>query len=440
MQNNKENKNNDIDKLFFKYNEALQILKDKFNKFYQDNLDGYNPIGHIKGRIKTRTSIENKLRNKLNLDFTVQNTEENLNDIAGIRIVCPFLSDINKVISHIMLDSDITIINIKNYIENPKDTGYSSYHMIVLVPVLVDGRQEQVKAEIQIRTMAMDVIASLEHKIRYKSNVSFSRENNEKIHSIVNFVNLIDTYMDNFVQEKKEHSMPVIQEINTIAKLSKDKLNEFLKKYKIALKKVEDVIVDVKNEYIVNTVINPIEHIKGRIKTTTSIIYKLEEKGLSVSLENIDKYITDVGAIKVVCSFISDAWELISILREKTDFIVLEEQDYITNPKLCGYSSYHFVVAVPIEVDGIVTFAKIEIQVRTIIMDFWANIEHILCYKKEVNFDTKEQLKRIASALRLIEPEIDELARNIFDQIKTTKNINRKVLEHRLDITKDITN
>lgn len=435
MQNNKENKNTDIDKMFLKYNEVLQILKDKFYKFYHDNLDGYNPIGHIKGRIKTRTSIKNKLKNKLNLDFTVQNIEENLNDVAGIRIVCPFLSDINKVISYITTDSDITIINIKNYIENPKETGYSSYHMIVSVPILVDGNQEQVKAEIQIRTMAMDVIASLEHKIKYKSNVPFSKEDNEKIHFIVNFVNLIDTYMDNFVQEKKKYLMPVIQEKNTKTKLSKDKFNEFLKKYKLALKKVEDVIIDVKNEYVANKMINPIEHIKGRIKTTTSIISKLEEKELNVSLENIDKYITDVGAIKVVCSFISDAWELISILRDKTDFIVLEEQDYITNPKFCGYSSYHFVVAVSIEVDGIVTFAKIEIQVRTIIMDFWANIEHILCYKKEVNFETKEQLKRIASALRLIEPEIDELAKNIFEQMKPSKNANRKVLELSLDTT-----
>ena len=440
MQRNKENKNTDIDKMLVKYNKVLQKLKKKFNELQQDNKDNYNPIGHIKVRIKTKTSIKNKLKNKLNLDFTIKNIEDNLNDIAGIRIICPFLSDINKVISYITSDPDITIINIKNYIEDPKETGYSSYHMIVSLPILIDGMEEQVKAEIQIRTMAMDVIASLEHKIRYKSNVPFTKEDNEKIDSITSFVNLIDTYMDEFIQEKKNYPMPIIQEKSTKNKLPKATLNEFLKKYKIALKKVEDIINDIKNEYVANNMINPIEHIEGRIKTTTSITSKLEEKELNISLENIDKYITDVGAIKVICSFISDAWELISILKENTNFIILEEQDYITNPKPCGYSSYHFVVAVPIEVDGKITFAKIEIQVRTIIMDFWANIEHILCYKKEVNLETKEQLKRIASALRLIEPEIDELARNIFDQMKITKDTNKKVLELSLNPTKETTN
>ena len=416
--------NNDIDTLFIKYNEALKILKEKFNKFSTDNLGDENPISHIKTRIKTKKSIKNKLKDKFNLDYTATNIENSLNDIAGVRIVCPFLSDINKIIDFVNNDPDITVIGFKNYIDNPKSNGYTGYHLIVSVPVLIDGKTEQVKAEIQIRTMAIDAILSLEHKLRYKSNVEFTEENNEKITSIINFCNLIDAYMDNFIQEKR---LNMITPQTPTEKNKTLNLNNFLKKYRIALKKVESIINNIKNNYIDNDLINPIEHIKGRIKPTNSIISKLKSKNIDITIENIEKNITDIGAIKIVCSFLSDVEELISILNNRTDILVLERQDYITNPKDCGYSSYHFVVAVPLEVDGVVTFAKIEIQVRTIIMDFWANLEHILCYKKDTDYETKEQLKRIANALKLIELEIDELAKTILTNSPT--NTKRKIKE-----------
>lgn len=413
--------NNDIDTLFIKYNEVLKILKEKFNKFSTDNLGDENPISHIKTRIKTKKSIKNKLKDKFNLDYTATNIEENLNDIAGIRIVCPFLSDINKIIDFVNNDPDITVIGFKNYIDNPKSNGYTGYHLIVSVPVSIDGEINQVKAEIQIRTMAIDAILSLEHKLRYKSNVEFTEENNEKITSIINFCNLIDAYMDNFIQEKRFN----MSSTTSIEKNQTLNLNDFFKKYHIALKKVESIINDIKNDYIDNDLINPIEHIKERIKPISSIISKLKNKNIDITIDNIEKYINDIGAIKIVCSFLSDVEELISILNSRTDFLILEKQDYITNPKECGYSSYHFVVAVPLEVDGVVTFAKIEIQVRTIIMDFWANLEHILCYKKDTDYETKEQLKRIANALKLIELEIDELAKTILTNSPT--NTKRKI-------------
>ena len=404
--------NNDIDKILFKYNEAINFLKEKFNKFSIDNLGDENPISHIKTRLKTKKSIKNKLKEKFNLEYNAINIESTLNDIAGIRIVCPFLSDINKIIDFVNNDPDITIIGFKNYIDNPKSNGYTGYHLIVSVPISINGEISQVKAEIQIRTMAIDAILSLEHKLRYKSNVEFNKENNEKITSIINFCNLIDSYMDNFIQEKRfsKSSTTSIEKNQTL------NLNDFFKKYHIALKKIESIINEIKNDYIDNDLINPIEHIKGRIKPTSSIISKLKNKNIDITIDNIEKNITDIGAIKIVCSFLSDVEELISILNNRTDFLILEKQDYITNPKECGYSSYHFVVAVPLEVDDNITFAKIEIQVRTIIMDFWANLEHILCYKKETDTETIEQLKRIANALRLMELEINELAKSILNQ------------------------
>ena len=263
--------------------------------------------------------------------------------------------------------------------------------MIVSVPVLVDGIPEYVKAEIQIRTMAMDVIASLDHKIRYKKEDNLSKEVEESLDDITHFVNMIDIDLDNFIQERRKHPLKQIKS-KSLDALSKDQaFISLIEKHIIALNKVEETIRLIKDEYISNEKINPIEHVNSRIKPIDSIISKLEAKNQAITIENIEKYINDMGAITIVCSFLSDVQEIINKINNCQDFIVLDKQDYITNPKDCGYSSYHFVVTIPIEIHQHTTYIKTEIQVRTIIMDFWANVEHILCYKKEVDTKTKEE-------------------------------------------------
>lgn len=151
------------------YNSALkqmqtkiEILNEEFQLVHQ-----YNPIEHIKARIKTSESIVKKLRRK-GLDSTIQNMVEYVNDIAGIRIICSFTSDIYLIAKIIADQSDITVQSIKDYIENPKPSGYRSYHMHVTIPVCLSDKIVETKVEIQIRTVAMDFWASLEHKIKYK--------------------------------------------------------------------------------------------------------------------------------------------------------------------------------------------------------------------------------------------------------------------------------
>lgn len=140
----------------------IEILNEEFQLVHQ-----YNPIEHIKARIKTSESIVKKLKRK-GLDSTIQNMVENVNDIAGIRIICSFTEDIYKVAEIISNQSDITVQSIKDYIKNPKPSGYRSYHMHVTIPVRLSDRIIETKVEIQIRTVAMDFWASLEHKIKYK--------------------------------------------------------------------------------------------------------------------------------------------------------------------------------------------------------------------------------------------------------------------------------
>ena len=140
----------------------LEILNDEFQHVHR-----YNPIEHIKSRLKTSESIVKKLRRQGH-ESTIHNMVQYVNDIAGIRVICSFTSDIYRIAEMITNQGDIKVISVKDYLVNPKPSGYKSYHMLVSVPVYLSDRIVDTKVEIQIRTVAMDFWASLEHKIHYK--------------------------------------------------------------------------------------------------------------------------------------------------------------------------------------------------------------------------------------------------------------------------------
>ena len=155
--------------MMFLYNSALkevgtklEILNDEFV-----HIHNYNPIEYIKSRIKTPESIVKKQK-KGGYESTIENMVTYVKDIAGIRIVCSFTSDIYKLAEMIGKQNDLTVISVKDYMKHPKESGYKSYHMIVSVPIFLSNRVVDTKVEIQIRTIAMDFWASLEHKIYYK--------------------------------------------------------------------------------------------------------------------------------------------------------------------------------------------------------------------------------------------------------------------------------
>ncbi|MBE5847526.1 MAG: GTP pyrophosphokinase family protein [Lachnospiraceae bacterium] len=140
----------------------LEILNDEFQHVHQ-----YNPIEHIKSRLKTPESIVKKLR-KNGHESTIENMVKFVNDIAGVRVICSFTSDIYRIAEMIANQNDLKVLSVKDYIKKAKSSGYRSYHMIVTVPVFLSDRIAETKVEIQIRTVAMDFWASLEHKINYK--------------------------------------------------------------------------------------------------------------------------------------------------------------------------------------------------------------------------------------------------------------------------------
>ncbi len=151
------------------YNAAIKEIKTKIDILNDEfqHVHKYNPIEYVKTRIKSPESIVKKLK-KYGYEVTTQNMMEYCNDIAGVRVVCSFTSDIYQMAEMIGRQNDVTVIAIKDYIKNPKQSGYKSYHMILSIPIFLSNKVVDTKVEIQIRTIAMDFWASLEHKIYYK--------------------------------------------------------------------------------------------------------------------------------------------------------------------------------------------------------------------------------------------------------------------------------
>ncbi len=143
----------------------LEVLDDEFSAEYKRN-----PISFIKSRIKKPESIYRKLK-KLGYDFTAENIQTHLHDVAGIRVVCAFIDDIYTIAELLSNQDDIKILEIRDYIKNPKPNGYRSYHMIVEIPVFFSKGKTPMLAEIQIRTIGMDFWATLEHQLRYKQDI-----------------------------------------------------------------------------------------------------------------------------------------------------------------------------------------------------------------------------------------------------------------------------
>jgi len=180
----------------FLYSSALKSINTKIeilnNEFIQ--LYNYTPIEHVTSRLKTPESIVKKLKND-GVDVTIENMVEHLNDIAGIRIICSFMSDIYPIADMIAKQADITVLHVKDYIRSPKTNGYKSYHMIVSVPVYLSDGRVDTKVEIQIRTIAMDFWAALEHKIAYKFEGQAPENLEAELKACADMVDILDAKM-----------------------------------------------------------------------------------------------------------------------------------------------------------------------------------------------------------------------------------------------------
>ncbi|GGG10749.1 GTP pyrophosphokinase [Paenibacillus abyssi] len=193
---------NDITRFMMMYKFALSELETKIEILNEEFhlLHDYNPIEHTKSRLKSPESILKKLYRKGG-DITFSSIKSNIKDIAGLRITCSFISDIYWVSDMMKNQSDLRILEVKDYIKNPKPNGYQSLHLLVEVPVFMSDRQEHVCVEIQIRTIAMDFWASLEHKIFYKYNKSVPPQLLEELKEAAESASALDHKMERLHHE-----------------------------------------------------------------------------------------------------------------------------------------------------------------------------------------------------------------------------------------------
>lgn len=178
------------------YGQALKELEKKVDiiRYDYEYFSKFDSIDHVRTRIKSPESIINKMK-KDNLELTYKNMIENIHDIAGLRIICPLKSDINTIVKYIREFNDLEVIKEKDYVSHPKESGYTSYHMIVKVPVIIDKDLNKITAEIQIRSLAMDFWASLEHKIKYKPNGEINDDVSKELVKCAKSINKLDNKM-----------------------------------------------------------------------------------------------------------------------------------------------------------------------------------------------------------------------------------------------------
>ena len=193
--------------------------------------------------------------------------------------------------------------------------------------------------------------------------------------------------------------------------------------YQSALKQVETKIDILNGEFQHRHKYNPIEHVKSRIKTPESIVKKLKRHGYESSIENMVRYVNDIAGIRISCSFTSDIYLIADMISKQNDLTILARRDYMKNPKKSGYRSYHMLVTTPVFLSDSIIDTKVEIQIRTVAMDFWASLEHKIYYKYEGNTPEyiKKELKECADLVTFLDSKmlaINEEVRSIREENK----------------------
>ena len=198
-------------------------------------------------------------------------------------------------------------------------------------------------------------------------------------------------------------------------------MNELMAYYRCAIMEVETKFKVLNEEFSLQYDRNPIETIKSRLKSADGIVEKLNKKNLPFTVEAIEEYIKDVAGVRVICSFEEDIYLLADCLLKQDDIVLLEMKDYFKNPKENGYRSLHLIIEVPIFLENEKKNMKVEVQLRTIAMDFWASLEHKLRYKKDIPQEEAELLAKELVECANISADLDNRMEQIRNRIAKNK-------------------
>ncbi len=212
--------------------------------------------------------------------------------------------------------------------------------------------------------------------------------------------------------DEKEFYLETIKNLPAVTDVSNESFQEKIAEtfydflnlqhlYDSAIEVVKTYLNILDNEFSVKFQRNPIHNIDSRLKSPQSIIGKLQKKGLPVTVEAARKNLLDMAGIRVTCYYISDIYAIADLLSRRDDFTIIKKKDYITNPKPSGYRSYHMIINVPVHLSARKQYAPVEIQIRTIAMDFWASLEHQLRYKTSADItpDISRELRECADKI-----------------------------------------
>lgn len=194
----------------------------------------------------------------------------------------------------------------------------------------------------------------------------------------------------------------------------RDEFQKFLREYEFGMREVETKISILRDEFLHDHAYNPIEHVKSRIKTPDSIVEKIARKGIEEpDFARIREEITDIAGVRVTCSFVADVYQLFDLLTQQDDITVRAVKDYIKTPKPNGYKSLHVIIEVPVFLSTGPLLVPVEVQFRTIAMDFWASLEHKIYYKfaNQVPSHLVESLSDAADAAAALDTRMERLHR-----------------------------
>lgn len=201
-----------------------------------------------------------------------------------------------------------------------------------------------------------------------------------------------------------------------------DEFNHLMLKYDFALEKLKTELNILIKEYEFNNKYQPVDHIKSRIKTKESAIKKLEKKGYDIDIPNLMDKVHDMVGIRIVCSFLSDVYDIVNMIEKSQNLKIIEKRDYIKKPKKSGYSSYHLIVQVPIYLNEEVEYIKAEIQIRTMAMDFWASLDHKIQYKfNSIPKEVKEEMYNCSLAIKALDDKMINLNEIVKQKKKTVR-------------------
>ena len=190
-----------------------------------------------------------------------------------------------------------------------------------------------------------------------------------------------------------------------------DQMQRFLLEYRFAMQEVETKLAILREEFLHMHEYNPIEHVSSRVKSVDSLVDKLQRRGLGTDFDEIRREIHDIAGVRVTCAFIRDVYRLFDLLTQQDDITVLEVEDYIEQPKPNGYKSLHTIISVPVYLSSGRVDVPVEVQFRTIAMDFWASLEHKIYYKyaRQVPHALTDELRRAAEAAAELDTRMERL-------------------------------